>query len=91
MSNENVVAGVEESASGPRIRKITLSDLKEAISLGIADFNTKPSHLVFLALIYPIIGVVLARFAFGYEVLPLLFPLIAGFALIGPLAATGMY
>src|SRR5258705_1661713 len=50
-----------------------------------------PSHVIFLAIIYPVAGLFLARLTFGYHVLPLLFPLAAGYALIGPFAAIGLY
>ena len=50
-----------------------------------------PTHVIFLALIYPIVGLFLARMTFGYHMMPLLFPLAAGFALIGPFAAIGLY
>ena len=50
-----------------------------------------PSHAIFLCVIYPIVGAGLAALTLGYEVLPLLFPLAAGFALLGPIAAIGLY
>jgi uncharacterized membrane protein len=75
----------------PIVRKIQFADLWEALKGGARDFWAMPTHLVFLGLIYPIVGLVLARLVFGYDVLPLLFPLAAGFALIGPFAALGLY
>lgn len=75
----------------PTVRKIRLGDLREVVSKGAADFWAMPTHLFFLGLIYPLVGLVLARLVFGYDVLPLLFPLVAGFALVGPLAALGLY
>jgi uncharacterized membrane protein len=50
-----------------------------------------PSHAIFLCIIYPIVGIILAQLIFGYAMLPFLFPLAAGFALLGPLAALGLY
>ncbi len=55
------------------------------------DFKAVPSHAIILCVIYPVLGLVLARVVMGYSVLPLLFPLAAGFALIGPFAALGLY
>jgi uncharacterized membrane protein len=75
----------------PIVRKIRLYDLSDALRKGTADFWAMPTHLVFLGLIYPVVGLVIARLVFGYDVLPLLFPLTAGFALIGPFAALGLY
>ena len=75
----------------PRIRSIGPSDLRIALSNGIADFAVMPTYAIFVVLIYPIVGLVLLRLTFGYELLPLVFPLAAGFPLIGPLAAVGLY
>ena len=73
------------------IRKISLSDLSDALRLGWEDFKAVPSHAIILCVIYPVLGLVLFRMILGYSVLPLLFPLAAGFTLIGPFAALGLY
>ena len=91
MAQAHVVVGAGEAESAPIIRKIGLADLKDALARGIDDFLAMPSHAVFLCLIYPIVGFVLARLVLGYNVLPMLFPLAAGFALVGPFAAIGLY
>jgi len=92
MSNAHMSLTGSAAGSGiPVVRKIGPADLKDALSKGFADFWAMPTHIVFVGLIYPIVGLVLARLVFGYDVLPLLFPLAAGFALIGPFAALGLY
>lgn len=68
-----------------------MADLGAALQQGWDDFKAVPSHAVMLVLIYPVLGLVLARLVHGYAVLPLLFPLAAGFALLGPFAALGLY
>ena len=90
MAHQHVLMG-GSTVPRPIVRTIGLRDIKNALAEGIADFSAMPSHAVFLCLIYPIVGVVLARLTLGYEVLPLLFPLAAGFTLLGPFAAIGLY
>ena len=85
------VARSPYSIDMPSVRVITTADLIDAVKRGYADFLTIPTHLVMLGLIYPILGVFLAGSAFGYDLLPLLFPLVSGFALIGPFAGVGLY
>ena len=91
MAHQHVLMGAEANRARPIVRTIGLRDIKNALAEGIADFSAMPSHAVFLCLIYPIVGVLLARLTLGYEVLPLLFPLAAGFTLLGPFAAIGLY
>jgi uncharacterized membrane protein len=91
MAHQHVLMGAESNRARPIVRTIGLRDLKDALAEGIADFSAMPTHAVFLCLIYPIVGIVLARLTLGYAVLPLLFPLAAGFTLIGPFAAIGLY
>jgi uncharacterized membrane protein len=91
MAQIHVIGGASERLELPAIRTITFSDLRDALAKGWDDFSAMPSHAIFLTLIYPLVGIFLIGLAFGYSVLPLLFPLAAGFALIGPVAAVGLY
>ena len=75
----------------PRVRRITMADLQDALRLGWDDFSAMPTHAIFLVVIYPVVGLLIGRAVFGADILPLLFPLMAGFALLGPFAALGLY
>lgn len=92
MANENPIADARAYGSAPPIvRTIGPADLRDALAKGLADFRAMPTHLAFLCVIYPVLTLIFARAAAGYEVLPLVFPLLAGYTLIGPLVAVGMY
>jgi uncharacterized membrane protein len=85
-------AGTTAAAQAPpTVRTITRGDLRDALSKGMADFSAAPTHVIFLGLMYPLLGFLLARAVFQYNVLPLLFPMVAGFAILGPFAAIGLY
>ncbi|HEX6012850.1 MAG TPA: DUF2189 domain-containing protein [Geminicoccaceae bacterium] len=75
----------------PAVRRIGLADLRDALAKGLSDFGAYRTDVVFLCILYPAAGLVLAWAAFGYNFLPLLFPLASGFALLGPIAAVGLY
>src|SRR3954452_10487010 len=91
MANFHVIAGASDTPESPIVRRIGLADLKEVLKKGFADFWAMPNQVFFLALIYPIAGVILAGFAFDQNMLPLLYPLASGFALVGPFVSIGLY
>jgi uncharacterized membrane protein len=78
-------------AAAPTVRRIGMSDLREVLTKGFEDFGACRTDVLFICIIYPVAGLVLARIAFQYEWIPLLFPLASGFALVGPIAAVGLY
>jgi uncharacterized membrane protein len=75
----------------PVVRRITASDLLRSLTRGYNDFSAMPSHAVFLCVIYPLLGMLMIALTLNYSMLPLAFPLAAGFALVGPFAAIGLY
>ena len=91
MADEEAVSGADASPGRPMIRKIGPADLWDVLARGVDDFKAKPSHVLLLVLLYPIVGLILIRLTAGYDILPLVFPILAGFALLGPMAAVGLY
>ncbi len=91
------MASIKSTASPIRqynqiaVRSIGVADLRDALASGVRDFLAIPTQLVFLCILYPIIGLVAARASASYDVLPLLFPLVSGLALVGPVLAIGLY
>ena len=83
--------GAEEAVSPPVIRTITTQDISAALRAGWDDFTAFRTDVMVLVLLYPFMGLVMAWFAFDRALIPLLFPLVSGFALVGPVAAVGLY
>lgn len=73
------------------VRKIELKDCFAALTEGFDDFMAMPTHPVFIGFFYALAGVVLVSLTSFANALHLVFPLAAGFALIGPFVAVGLY
>jgi uncharacterized membrane protein len=83
-------SGAELQAGAPVASRIGLADLRYALAKGIEDFGSHRTDVIFLCAFYPIAGLLLGELVSGYGLLHLLFPLAAGFALVGPFAAVGL-
>jgi uncharacterized membrane protein len=91
MAFSHMLVGASTDPQHLVIRRIAPSDLFDALARGVDDFVAMPSHAVFLCVIYPLLGIALIAMTLGNSMLPLAFPIAAGFALVGPLAAIGLY
>jgi uncharacterized membrane protein len=91
MAYSHILFGASTNPTLPVVRRIAPSDLSHALARGLDDFLAMPSHAIFLCVIYPLLGILLIAMTAGNSMLPLAFPIAAGFALIGPLAAIGLY
>ncbi|MBX4996556.1 DUF2189 domain-containing protein [Rhizobium lentis] len=91
MAAFHVMTGASESFARPVVNRISIADVFDALKRGFDDFREKPSHYVFLCLMYPIAGIFLTLWTSGANLLPMVFPLMSGFVLIGPIAAIGLY
>jgi uncharacterized membrane protein len=74
----------------PAVRRIEVADLKDVLAHGFDDFAANRTDVIFLCVFYPVIGLLMATLAAEHRMLPLLFPLASGFALLGPFAGVGL-
>ena len=89
---QSLVGGETENIRHlPAIRQIGVQDLRDALAKGFDDFKACRTDVLALSIIYPIAGLLLWWAASNYSLTPLLFPLASGFALLGPVAAVGLY
>jgi uncharacterized membrane protein len=84
-------APVAKTAAEPVVQRIGLADIRDALRLGWQDFLAAPTQLLFLGVLYPIVGVFAARATSGGDAMALFYPLVAGLSLMGPVAALGIY
>ncbi|MEL6913143.1 MAG: DUF2189 domain-containing protein [Pseudomonadota bacterium] len=75
----------------PEVAPITRSDVIDALKAGLGDFQKAPGYSLFFGAVFGVIGLVLTlvlmRGGASYWILPLA----AGFPLLGPFAAVGLY
>lgn len=91
MADRDLIMPVEPADALPIVQTITFEDLKTALRKGFDDYWAMPTHVLFLIAVYPVAGLLIGRAAFGYDLVPLLYPMAAGLALLGPFAAVGLY
>ncbi len=74
-----------------KVRKIEPRDCFAALAEGFDDVQAMPTYPAFLGLFYALAGVALVSMSSFANALHLAFPLAAGFALVGPFFAVGLY
>jgi uncharacterized membrane protein len=81
------------SAAAPTVpvRRLSAADLKAALRDGLRDFGRHRGDLLFVGILYPLIGLIAAVVALGASLIPFFFPVALGVAFLGPVAALGFY
>jgi uncharacterized membrane protein len=87
----HVYFGPEALDARVRLRKIGPADCISALREGLDDFLAMPTHPLFVGIFYAIAGIVLVGLTSVRNALHLVFPFAAGFALLGPFFAVGLY
>lgn len=84
-------ASIRSTVAEPEVRAITVDDVSAALSDGLRDFRAAPAFGLLVGLVYAVAGNVLFWIATSFDLVFLAYPLAAGFALIAPFAAVGVY
>ncbi len=84
-------AAMSENYAEPEIQTLSSDDLWDSLRQGFSDFTEFRSDVMFICIVYPLMGAVLAAVALHGSLVQLVFPIVSGFALLGPFAAVGLY
>ena len=75
----------------PVVRRIAAADIAEALSQGLRDFQAVPLYGLAFGAFYAAGGIAILLCLTAFGMVYLAYPLAAGFAMIGPFVATGLY
>jgi uncharacterized membrane protein len=75
----------------PVVRPIVASDIAEALVQGLRDFQAMPLYGLIFGALYAAGGILIVLSLTAFGMIYLAYPLAAGFALIGPFVAIGLY
>jgi uncharacterized membrane protein len=87
----SVIATPARENAPPVTRKLAMADLAGALRKGWEDLAAMRSDVMFACMLYPLMGAVLLGLATQGSMTHLLFPVLSGFALVGPVAGLGLY
>ena len=78
------VAGAMEATdtTPPQIRTLTFDDLRMALRQGFDDMSVFRSDVIFICLLYPLMGMALVGLALQGDYIQLLFPVISTLAML---------
>ena len=75
----------------PRVNRITANDVIDALASGLADFRAAPVYGLAIGALFAAGGLFVILSAAALKMSYLSYPAAAGFVLIGPFAAVGLY
>jgi uncharacterized membrane protein len=91
MANAILSPSAKPTPQAAEVRRIGLADIRIALRKGLDDFRAERGELLFLGVIYPVVGLLACLLTFRADLLPLAFPIAAGVSLMGPPLASGFY
>jgi uncharacterized membrane protein len=77
--------------SDPVVRPIKVADIAEALGQGLRDFQAAPLYGLAFGGFYALGGIIITLSLTAFGLVYLAYPLAAGFALLGPFVAIGLY
>jgi uncharacterized membrane protein len=90
-STFHVYFGPDMGIQRLKVRRIEPHDCLAALAEGFGDAVEMPTYPAFVGLFYGLAGIALVSLTSFGNALQLAFPLAAGFALVGPFVAVGLY